>query len=592
MHDIRKRLKRVVRTARPIAKKLVVHTSLPTILLSTSLLFARYLPNSDFSYPTEMTLPIVLFAVIGTAIFYLYRWVFRGRSYPAHVASFLLIYAIYGFQYAFPYVQKWTDAMLPSTLTTSFSSAALRIVLLFGIFWAVAYGIDRVLRLRQLRPVLHHIQPYKVMLFAVCFIFAMQAVQVGSRLWSIKDQWTYHPTASLPAKPAAEPADKPNVYYLLFDRYASSDTLRDVYGFDNTQMTAFFRDQGFVNREPAYANYPFTQHSISSTFSMGYLSDLEERFKGDAGKFQTAFPYRSIISDPPIAQVFKRHGYGYNQVSSWWDFSRVGVKADSDPVKSFRLRILGMTFWLTDLQRDIFYKSAFSPILQKGISIGGVALVKYDQDRNPRQNFQDQIAAVQDIARNKNAGNRTQPQFTFAHILAPHDPYLFKADGSDADYNGDRTDQDIDENIKYSNQLTYANTRIREMIGTIRQQDPGAIIVFQPDEGPYPKEFRGKLTPDNYFDPKNLNETSLKQKFGITASYYMPGIDTTEVQRELTSSVNAFPFIFNRYFGYDIGYLPECNFSVGNKYVLYDYTLQTGRLQGGDDPAECRQFDR
>ncbi len=582
--SLKKRGRPIIRTT----AKFVAHSSIPAILFSTSLLFSRYLPNSDFSYPTEIVLPIVLFSLLATGFFYLYRLLFKGNSFPAHVATFLLLYAIYGFNYAFPYVQKWTEATLPSSLTTSFSSAAMRILLLGAIFWLLAYGIDRLIR--HTKP-LRQLQPYKVLLFAICFIFAVQVIKVTDRLWDIRHQWSYHPQTSLPIKPAsATTTSKPNVYYLLFDRYASTDTLREIYNFDNGPMLNFLDEQGFVTRDPAYANYPFTQQSIGSTLSMSYLSDLEQRFKGDAGNFQTAFPYRSLIADPPIAQVFKQNGYQYNQVSSWWDFTRVGVKADADPTKSFRLRVLGMTFWLTDLQRDIFYRSALSPILQKGITIGNISLVKYDLDRNQRQNFKDQITALKELA--TTSADKQQPQFTFAHILAPHDPYLFNKDGSDAPYNGDRTDQDIDEYIKYANQLTYANTRLQETISTIRQQDPTAVIVFQPDEGPYPKEFRGRLSPTAYFDPKNLSDTSMRQKFGITASYYMPGLDPEIVSQQLTSSVNVFPFIFNNYLGYDIDYLPECNFSAGNKYVLYDYSLLSGRLQSETDSAACDQYDR
>lgn len=586
-------LAKAKRHGRPLARsgvRFVAHSSIPAILLSTSLLFSRYLPNSDYSYPSELILPVIIFAVLATAFFYLYKWSFKGNSFPAHVATFLLIYAVYGFNYAFPYIQKLTEAILPSSFTTSFSSAALRILLLGAFFWLVARSIDRLIR--RAKP-LRQLQPYKVLLFAVCFIFAVQAIKVADRLWDIRHQLAYQSQAALPAKPATPStasSDKPNVYYLLFDRYASGETLQNVYNYDNSPTLDFLKGQGFVTRDQAYANYPFTQQSISSTLSMGYLSDLEQRFKDDAGSFQTAFPYRSIISDPPVAQIFKQNGYQYNQVSSWWDFSRVDVKADADPVKSFRLRILGMTFWLTDLERDIFYNSALSPILQKGITIGGATIIKYDLDRNQRQNFKDQMTAIQDLA--VASADKRQPQFTFAHVLAPHDPYLFNADGSDAPYNGDRTDQDIDEYVKYTNQLTYANSRIQEVITTIRQEDPTAVIVFQPDEGPYPKEFRGRLTPTSYFDPKNLSDVSMRQKFGITASYYMPGIDPETVSRQLTSSVNAFPFIFNNYLGYDIKYLPECNFSSGNKYVLYDYSILTSRLHDQTSNTTCSQYDR
>lgn len=593
-HSVKRRLAHYVHVAKPPMRrtaKRAANSSLPSILLISAVLLARYMPNSDFSYPSEILLPIALLSILATAFFYFYRWTFRGKSNPAHVATFLLIYALYGFAYAFPYVQKWTDAILPSSLTTGFSSAFMRTLLLAALFWVVAYLIDLIIR--KVKP-LHHFQPYKVMLFAVCFIFAVQFAKVAIRTWTIYPQLAYsYNMNNLPDKPASAAsinnADKPNVYYLVFDRYASQETLQRVYNYDNSEFMNFLTDQGFVLRQPAYANYPFTQQSISSTLSMDYLTDLEARFKNNAGTFQTAFPYRNIIRDPPVAETFRENGYHYNQVSSWWDYTRFGIDADSDPVKSFRLRTLGLTFWLTDLQRDIFYRSALSPILQKGITFGSVPIIKYDQDRNPRQNFHDQMDALQNIARASKT--QKQPQFTFAHVLSPHDPYIFAADGSDAPYDGNRTDQDIDEYTKYTNQLTYVNTQIKRMLATIRQQDPNAVIIFQPDEGPYPKQFRGQLSANNYFDPKNLDDGTMRHKFDTTTAYYMPGLDVEKV-RTLQTSTNAFPFVLNNYLNYSIPYLPECNFSSGNKFVLYDYTLLTGRLHGTANPLECQQYDR
>jgi hypothetical protein len=534
---------------------------------------------------------------------------------PAHIATFLLTYALYGFNYAFPTFQKWTDAVLPSSLTTAFSSAITRILLMGVIFWAIAAAITWFIkRIRVLR----NLQPLKILVFIACFVFAWQGVKLAERLWTVRHQLAYEYSAQLPAKPnrpnssgsqsatssaandaiqsetTATQSDitplpaKPNVYYLLFDRYASNDTLKNIYDYDNTGFLDYLDNEGFVTRQPAYANYPFTTQSVASTLSMGYLKDLGEQFRSDAGGFQTNFPYRSIIDNAPAAQVFRQNGYHYNEISSWWDVTRDGIKADSQPAKSFHLHVLGLDFWLTDLQRDIVYRSALQPLLEKGITIGHTPIIKYDEDRNPSQNFSDEMQALKSIA--QSSGKQAQPQFTFAHVLSPHDPYIFDEDGSPAPYNGDRTDQDVDEYTKYVNQLKYITTRIEDLISTIRANDPTAVVIFQPDEGPYPKDFRGSLSPGHYFDPKNLDDESLHQKVSITASYYMPGLDADVIHQELTGNVNVFPFVLNHYLGYNIPYLPECNFSAGNKFVLYDFSLLTGRLNGTADPEGCKQY--
>jgi len=220
--------------------------------------------------------------------------------------------------------------------------------------------------------------------------------------------------------------------------------------------------------------------------------------------------------------------------------------------------------------------------------MGKYTVVKYDRDYNPRQNFEAQLSALEAIA----ADSKTQakPQFTFAHILSPHDPYIFNSTGGDPDYSGDRTDEGADETVKYTNQLTYVNTRFQQLISDMRAKDPNAVIVIQADEGPYPKQFRGTLTPTHYYDPINLPLQQMQQKFGIMASYYMPGVDMQTVTQQANSSVNVFRFVLDNYLGYELPQLPDCQFSAGNKFYMYNFQLVTGTLQGTEEPAACKAY--
>jgi hypothetical protein len=144
--------------------------------------------------------------------------------------------------------------------------------------------------------------------------------------------------------------------------------------------------------------------------------------------------------------------------------------------------------------------------------------------------------------------------------------------------------------VKYTSELTYINQRLKELITFVRQNSPNAIIVLQPDEGPYPKQFRGPMSADRYYDPIGLPQKQMKQKFGIMASYFMPGLNGKEVA-ELNSSVNLFRFILNKYFGYNLKMLPDCQLSTGNKFNLYNYTAVNDRLSGQPLPAVCRAYE-
>jgi hypothetical protein len=321
---------------------------------------------------------------------------------------------------------------------------------------------------------------------------------------------------------------------------------------------------------------------------MQYHKQLGAQFKQDAAGFQTAFPYRDILDKSPVSEIFKSNGYAYNQVSSWWDFTRNNSTADTELSRSFRLRAFGMTFWMRDLQRDIINKSILSPLLLKGASVGHAAIIKYDRDYNPRENFESQMTALTAIT--EKSKNQTKPQFTFGHILSPHDPYVFTETGESPTYSVDRNDDSVDETRKYTNQLKYVNGRFQDLIRTIRTKDKNAVVIIQSDEGPYPKQFRGTLTPTHYYDPVNLPLEQMRQKFGILASYYLPGVDKKTTQKEMTSSVNTFRFVLSHYFGYKLDPLPDCQFTAGNKYYMYTYQLVSGKLRGTPEPDVCRHY--
>lgn len=566
------------------AGRWVLASPLPEIMLVATLAMSRYLQNSDFSYPSEIILDIVLLSVWVSAAYGVFRVVLRSKL-AAHVAGLLFAYGTYAFTYSFPTLHHWLNKLVPDGFT-SFGKAAMLVLYLAIVFGIIGFLVDYAARnIKQLKSV----PLLKILVFVVAFVFVSELGKVGMRMWTIRHDLAYKQPATSFTQDTSKITAKPNIYYLQFDRYASASTLQSIYGYDNSDLMNYLSEQGFATRDTAYANYPFTMQSISSTLGMGYHTELGKQFANDSKGFQTAFPYRTIIDNPPVVQALKQNGYNYNQVSSWWDFTRNVSSANDEPTESFRLRIFGKNFWLTDLQRDIVNKSILSPFLLKGITVGHTAVVQYQLDRNPVQNFYAQMNAVKTIA--AASSTQKQPQFTFAHVLVPHDPYIFDAQGNTPTYDPNRTDNGADETTKYTNQVTYLNTQIKDLISTIRAKDPNAVIVMQSDEGPYPKQFRGTLTPGHYYDPINLPTAQMRQKFGVLASYYLPATATTQpLATNINASVNAFRYVLQNYLGYNLQSLPDCNFTVGDKYALYNYQQVTGRLNGTVDPAACKQY--
>lgn len=568
--------------SRRFIRYLANNTSLPEVLLISTFILIRWWNNSDFSYPSEIILPVIAFGVLVTIVFYIYKWIF-DTSFEAHLAALSLSYMLYIFQFVEnSRPGRFLYDGLPQFLSSAFTRSVI-LTLLLGVLCGAAAWLA--FKIANRFEFVRQLQLYKVILFAILFIFALQLFRTGGRIYELQRQLSYDPPVFSATTQDNVSAAKPNIYYIVFDRYTSSEVLKDNFNYDNTELINFLDSQGFVTRKNAYSNYPFTTPSIASTLSMDYFPQLEKQFGRD-GRWQSAAPYRTILNNPPIAQILSKYGYKYNQVSSWWDFTRVGVMADRDPAISYRLRIMNKPFYLSDLQRDIFFKSLLSPWLKKGITVGDLGILKYDLDRNPAENFQAQIESLKAIA---NSSDKNTPQFTFAHILAPHPPYIFDENGDMPSYDGESNDNGVDEYVKYTQELAYVNKRLRELVNFIKQRSPGSIIVLQADEGPYPKQFRGPMSVNRFYDPLELPTKDMKQKFGIMASYHLPGVEPSEIEN--LGSVNLFRLILNKYFGYNLELLPDCNLSTGNKFNLYNYTAVNDRLSGGSLPDECRKYE-
>ncbi len=578
---MKRRLKQILKVNKQTPLKLAARlyrSSLLETMLLTTLILSRYYQNIDFSYPSDVVLPTLLFAVVSAVVYYPFRWIL-GRATPAHVSSLILAYLLYSFNQHTVLV-SFTKAILPKNLETSFTTATVRTVLFIVICGAIGYAVRVVLQRKELRQ----LPLGKIIAFAVSFLFVTQVAKVGLKIVQIWPELTHGYNYSQPKQDKSQITGKPNIYYVVFDRYTNNEQLAKKFDVDNAPLSNFLESKGFVNRPGAYGNYPFTMSSITSTLDMNYHTDLGAKFGKDG--YQTAFPYRAIFNNPGVAQTLKQNGYTYNQLSSWWDFTRVGIQADTSPTQSFRLRVFGITIFVSDLNRDIINKSILSPLLKKGVTVGNTALIKYDRDNNPHQNLDLQMNALETIASNKTDG----PQFTFTHILVPHPPYVFGPDGGDTTYDHESNDNNVDETIKYKNSVTYINTRMREMVSDIRMNDPSAVVIIQSDEGPYPKEFRGSITPTHYYDPNKLPLADMQQKFGVLASYYMPGVPKETVAANITASVNPLRFVLSHYLGYDLPMLPNCQFSTGNKFKVYDYQLVTEKLTGKPAPASCGQY--
>jgi hypothetical protein len=154
------------------------------------------------------------------------------------------------------------------------------------------------------------------------------------------------------------------------------------------------------------------------------------------------------------------------------------------------------------------------------------------------------------------------PKFVVAHVLLPHDPYVFLEDGRYAPLEA-----------TYESQLHYTNDRLLawlEPLLTLPEEER-PIIILQADEGPYPERYAAQ---QDAFDWKLATEAEVMEKFGILTAMYLPGDPGMAPLPATLSPVNTFREVLRRYFGAELPNLPDRSYasSAARPYDLIELT--------------------
>lgn len=318
----------------------------------------------------------------------------------------------------------------------------------------------------------------------------------------------------------------PNVIYLVPDRYGNKLSIKENFNYDNSSFYDELRKRQFTINEESRSNYPFTELSLSSTLNNSYLKPTDAVINESS-----LFP---LIKNGSAFNTFVKLGYQFYNFDNWW-FGSQGIKsADYNFIYSNDESLSGPANYLYKIQTPIY--SVLRTIFgDKESKKQCMLLQKYfDEIKNTVTKKQD------------------QPYFIFAHLLAPHDPYLFNQNGecnidairfsniSSSEYLNQKTWEK--RKNYYLDYLTYTNNQILEIfdiakIGSSRE----LIFVIQADEGPYPYCFL--INNDGRYSL--CSEQDWEIKTGILNAIYISE-DNNFKSSDLISPINNFQHVFEK----------------------------------------------
>ncbi len=324
----------------------------------------------------------------------------------------------------------------------------------------------------------------------------------------------------------------PNVYYIILDGYPRNDILKKHLNFDNSEFINFLKQRGFYVAENSHSNYSLSSTSISSTMNMNYINFLADELGEDSRSY-----------DPLLGKDFGL--YADNQVIK--NFKSMGYKVTK--IGSVPMYLHEMP--LVDL--SLCYKSIHLMDNRLFDTVGRTSMIGYLIERWS-EDMQRQIILCAFEELPKISSYYEEPVFAWSHIMIPHFPLIFGADGEPITpgssllvmNNPELTDSSWNIKQQFLQQLQFTNKKSIKLIDKILEKEEQSIIIIQSDHG------SGFDT--NLQDPTDDN---VAQKLSNLSAIYFPDEKHREMLVDDPTNVNTFRIVFNSYFGSDYDILED-----------------------------------
>ena len=254
----------------------------------------------------------------------------------------------------------------------------------------------------------------------------------------------------------------PDIYLILLDGYPRADTLRSAIDYDNSTFLNAMKDMGFDIAQNAHSNYNRTTLTVTSMLNANSIDALLPNPPG--GTLAQHRLFSSLINDAAAVDDARSYGYSFVNVPTQLSFLAANTAdqfLDSGELTQFEYfldRNGGLSRILPDLQVGWFRAQHRDRVLSTFASLA----------RLP-------------------AERAHQPRLVFAHVMAPHNPIVFRADGSmaappDCYWNDCVLEDPLSVEIKQAlaEQVEFTSRMVEQTARGILQasEQPPVIVIF------------------------------------------------------------------------------------------------------------------
>ena len=414
------------------------------VLIGTAIVLDAYIATA--AHPSEVIRPILVVAA-GAATIGVLTWTVVRRPTAASAIASLAVLAL---------LVPHQKALIGGLLIAMLGVAAMRL-------W---------LGIRQKAS--HQIPPSAMSIAAAILVGVTVLRAIAGGVVALDD----FKLQAVQGVSAATAARHPNIYVVLLDGYPRADDLASDFGYDPTDFETQLATSGFRVHRDASSLFRRTELVLASSMlrDPSGLSDPEEFHAIAAGRgdFETLRrEWRSIrreyLSSGEVMDQFRSTGYYLTHVAS--------------PVSHVE-----WGGW--DHQLDAGQLTDFeASIVQDSLLAGPLGRWVMEQQRG---------RLTDSLLLWATSAHPAQPSLTFAHVMAPHAPFLYGPGGRETDalscwyaricslFEDQAADLWISEDdyrALFRAQVDELNRLLVDAVKRLVREDPSAIVVLMSDHG-------------------------------------------------------------------------------------------------------------
>jgi len=345
----------------------------------------------------------------------------------------------------------------------------------------------------------------------------------------------------------------PDIYYIITDSYSSGNSLKMFYGFDNSDIITWLKNQGFVLPEKTRPNYGQTALSLPSSLNMGYINDVMDT--SGLKDSPDMSPLKRLMAHSALVRFLKSRGYTVVKFIFGYTITDAFV-ADITVQPEGGFFLHEFTNHLANTTILICFRNFVESVGLMGASARRVMTM---------------LEGLPITATKINS-----PKFVFAHILCPHPPFIFDKNGPTGKYvNADisrnklrNETEKLEYKKGYLGQIEFLNKQLKKTLyKIIHNSKRPPVIIVQADHG----------SGMSYYE--EISKTNIYDRFSILNAYYLP-YGGNKIIYDGISPVNSFREVLNYYFGTKLERLPDRSYFNINARP-YQYTDITDKLGAG-----------